>query len=134
MTTPNRFGRAGGPNTQQVREFGDITVSSISYTTNASGTVLGDASAVTGDANSYYLIWGYVVGHSSASGAFGYIEDSNPAALENITPYSVTSAGPMFQTLNIPIRLAPGRGVKYRPLGSHPDGTVLIAVHYTIQT
>ena len=138
--TPNplapRFGRAGGASTQQVREFGDITVSSVSYTANTSGIILGDCSAVTGNTESYYLIWGYVCGHSASSGAFGYIEDTEVGGpgdyRENITPYSVTSAGPMFQTFGLPIKLEPGTGVRYRPLND-PDGTVLLAVHYTIE-
>jgi len=138
--TPNplapRYGRAGGVSPQQVREFGDITVSSISYTANTSGIILADCSTVTGNADSCYLIWGYVCAHSASSGAFGYIEDTEPGDVddyrENITPYSVTSAGPMFQTFGLPIKLEPGTGVRYRPLND-PDGTVLLAVHYTIQ-
>ena len=85
--TPNplapRYGRAGGVSPQQVREFGDITVSSISYTANTSGIILADCSTVTGNADSCYLIWGYVCAHSASSGAFGYIEDTEPGDVDD---------------------------------------------------
>ena len=132
MTVNHPFGRAGGPATQQVREFGDITVSSIQHVDLGTSSILADASAVTGNADSYYLIWGFSVNHSSANAAYGYIE-SNEGTPENIAPFAVTAAGPIFQSLGLPIRLSPGAGVQSRTL-ANPDGIVLVSVHYTVHS
>lgn len=139
MTTPNRFGRAGGPNTQQVREFGDITVSSITWA-NPNGSVgspttkdgLGEPSGITGVAGSYYMIWGYSVVTNVASACFGYLEDEDAA--ENIAPYGITNAGPMMHTFNIPIKLAPDKGTRIRSFGGPASGYLLASFHYTVHT
>ena len=136
--TPNpsapRFGRAGGSTPQHVREFGDITVSSlltIDTAEGASETVLGPASGVTGIADSYYRIWGYSIVTAKSSANYGYLESSDGA--ENIAPYAVTQAGPIFQTLNLPILLEPNLGVRVRSLVAIDSAakTLIVSVHFT---
>ena len=144
--TPNplapRFGRAGGPATQQVREFGDITVSSVAWDAPEGGfggsvttkTVLGDPSGITGIAGSYFLIWGYsITTNHTTSGAFGFLEDS--AGGENITPYAVMAQGPMMSSFSLPIRLDADKGVRLKSYGSWSTagkyllGSVQFTVH-----
>jgi hypothetical protein len=133
-TTAPRFGRAGGPTSQHVREFGDITVSSLltaSLAADASLTVMGPASGITGVADSYYRIWGYAVVTANSVANFGYLESSDGA--ENITPYAITQAGPLFQTLNLPILLEPNLGVRVRSLSliDAPGKTLIVSIHFT---
>jgi len=134
-TTAPRFGRAGGPSTQQVREYGDISTSSmvmtVAYTTD-SHTLLLDASSASlgGDANSYYLIWGYSIATNATDPVFGYVESDFTA--ENIAAFGITAAGPMFQTFTMPIRLGAGEGVAARMAATIQTAKVtLIMIHYT---
>ena len=141
-TTAPRFGRAGGPATQQVREFGDITVSSVAWQ-NPAGTVgsptfktiLGDPSGLTGIAGSYFLIWGYsVVTNNIADSAFGYLEDDDGA--ENISPYAVMAQGPMMAAFSMPIKLEADKGARLKSYGSWPSGDeyLLGSLHFTVHT
>jgi hypothetical protein len=128
--TEHRFGRAGGPTTQMIRESADITVSSVATTANGVTNILGSASGYTGVADSYYLIWGYTVGHSVSSAAYGYIE-SDEGSPENITPFAVTMNGPACQSFTMPIKLSPNAGVDIRNL-VNPEGQVVAAVQFTV--
>tara|TARA_R110000765_G_scaffold27949_1_gene67708 strand:- start:159 stop:569 length:411 start_codon:yes stop_codon:yes gene_type:complete len=128
------YGRAGGPTTQMVREFGDITVSSLLTSGTAqyaSETILGPASGITGVADSYYRIWGYAVVTAYDDANYGYLESSDGS--EDITPYAITNAGPLFQTLNLPIILEPNLGVRLRSLSliNTAGKTVIASVHFT---
>tara|TARA_R110002012_G_scaffold130611_1_gene283125 strand:+ start:4579 stop:4989 length:411 start_codon:yes stop_codon:yes gene_type:complete len=134
--TPNplapRYGRAGGPSTQMIKETADITVTGLSFIDAGTSSVLMNASSVTGNAESYYLIWGWTVVHSDDNPVYGYLE-SNEGTPENITPFAVTAAGPISQALFMPIKIAEGKGVQVRALNS-PAGVSLVAVHYTVHT
>tara|TARA_R110002110_G_scaffold402028_1_gene619145 strand:- start:191 stop:601 length:411 start_codon:yes stop_codon:yes gene_type:complete len=129
-TTAPRFGRAGGPTSQHVREFGDITVSSLTITnpTAANFTVLGEPSGLTGVAGSYYRIWGYMAG-SSATAWFGFLETEDGD--ENISPFAVTSQGPMFQSFTMPIILDADLAVRCRSLNSM-TGKGLVSLQFTV--
>ena len=135
-TTAPRFGRAGGPSTQQVREYGDMSTSShvqVHAYGTSSVTLLLDASAadVGGDANSYYLIWGYSVATNKDAAVFGYIESDFSA--ENIAAFAITEAGPMFHSFTLPIKLGAGEGVHSRMASAtgHSSDRVLVMIHYT---
>jgi hypothetical protein len=132
MTATNNYGRAGGPSVQQVREFMDMNVSSNTTTAQTTTFILQNAGAVTGDDTSYYLIWGYTVGHTASSVAYGYIE-SNEGTPENISAFAVTSDNTQTDSFPLPVRVAANKGVNIRTL-NNPDGTVLASVKYTIIT
>ena len=129
-TSAPRFGRAGGPSTQHVREYGDLSTSAIlvvAATTTVRQPML---PATTG--GDYYLIWGYSVVTSNASGAeFGFIETTDGA--EDIGAYAVTAAGPLALSLPIPVKLATGQGVGIKPLVTITAPQKCIAmVYYTL--
>ena len=126
------YGRAGGPAIQNAREFMDIQVSSATTTDQETVNILQDASATTGDATSYYLIWGYTVGHTADTVAYGYLE-SNEGTPENIAPFVATIHNTQVDDFQIPIKIAAGQGVDVRTLGN-PGGTVLAAVKFTVIT
>lgn len=115
--TPNplapRYGRAGGPSTQHVREYLDLSTTAILVVASTGVARQPMLPATTGD--DYYMIWGYSVVTSNASGAeFGFVETTDGA--EDIGAYAVTAAGPLALSLPLPIRLAPGQGVGIKPL------------------
>jgi len=126
------YGRAGGPAVQNVREFMDIQVSSATTTAQETTNILQDASATTGDATSYYLVWGYTVGHTDAAVAYGYLE-SNEGTPENIAPFVATIHNTQVDDFQIPIKIAAGQGVDVRTL-NNPNGTVLAAIKFTVVT
>ena len=133
--TEHRFGRAGGPTTQMIRETADITVSSLQTSALAAGaslTVLGDPSSITGVAGSHYLIWGFHIGTANSGASYGYLESSDGS--EDIAPFAVTQAGPQFLSLNLPIRLEADLGVRLRTLSNinAANKTVLASVHFTV--
>ncbi len=132
MTAANNYGRPGGPSVQQVREFMDMNVSSNTTTAQTTTYIIQDASAVTGDVTSYYLIWGYTVGHTHDNVAYGYIESSEGTP-ENISAFAVTGNNTQTDSFALPVRIGAGQGVNIRTL-NNPDGTVLASVKYTIIT
>jgi len=133
------YGLPGTPTNQHTREYGDITVSSITWA-NPAGSVgspttkdaLGEPSGLTGVAGSYYKIWGYSVVTNVGTACFGYLEDEDAA--ENIAPYGITNAGPMMHTFNVPIKLAPDKGTRIRSFGGTGSGYLLASFHYTVHT
>jgi len=133
-TTAPRFGRAGGPSTQQVREFGDVSTSSHiltnAHSTN-SVTLLLDASSASlgGDADSYYLIWGYSCATSKATPVFGFVESDFTA--ENIAAFAISAHGPMTHSFHMPIKLGAGEGVATRMGAAIATDKVLVMIHYT---
>jgi hypothetical protein len=116
------YGRAGGPATQNVREYGDVTMSSASVSNNATGEILASPGA-----DSYYLIWGATAGCTVS--ALGYIEQDDTGG-EDILAFIVTKEGPMTAMFDLPIKLVPDVGVQVRTLPGS-SGTTLGAVYYT---
>ena len=127
-----RFGRAGGPTPAHIREYGDVTVSSVATTANGVTNILGQASGYTGVTGSYFYIWGYNVGHAHANVAYGFIE-SDEGTPENIAPFAVTQNGPQAANFFVPVKLAPNAGVDIRCLAD-PDGQVVASVQFTVHT
>tara|TARA_R100000458_G_scaffold14373_1_gene12168 strand:+ start:4074 stop:4487 length:414 start_codon:yes stop_codon:yes gene_type:complete len=127
-----RFGRAGGPTPAHIREYGDVTVSSVATTANGVTNLLGAASGYTGVADSYYYIWGYSIGHTDADGdcAFGYLE-SDEGTPENICTFAVSKSGPQTANFFVPIKLDANAGVDIRMLAD-PDGNVVASVQFTV--
>tara|TARA_R110002012_G_scaffold242929_3_gene417441 strand:+ start:490 stop:897 length:408 start_codon:yes stop_codon:yes gene_type:complete len=125
-----RWGRAGGPTPAQIREYGDVTVSSVATTANGVTNMLGSASGFTGVADSYFYIWGYSCGHAHTNVAYGYIE-SDEGTPENIAPFAVTEDGPVAANFFVPVKLGPNAGVDIRLL-ANPDGQVVASVHFTV--
>lgn len=119
---PNRLGFAGGDRPANVKDYGDVTMSSAAVTDNATGAIL--ASPGT---NSYYLIWGATAACTVSS--LGYIEQDDTGG-EDIMAFVVTREGPMSVDFNVPIRLEPNVGVQVRTLASSL-GTTLGAVYFT---
>tara|TARA_R110000765_G_scaffold287056_1_gene383520 strand:- start:106 stop:477 length:372 start_codon:yes stop_codon:yes gene_type:complete len=115
------YGRAGGPTTQNVREYGDITMATVANTDNATGTIL----AAPG-ADSYYLIWGATA--ACTVSALGYIEAISGG--EDILAFVVTKEGPMSAMFDLPIKIDANVGVQLRTL-TGSEGTTLGAVYYT---
>tara|TARA_R110001583_G_scaffold31199_2_gene107014 strand:+ start:1110 stop:1484 length:375 start_codon:yes stop_codon:yes gene_type:complete len=116
------YGRAGGPATQNVREYGDVTMSSASVSNNATGAILASPGA-----DSYYLIWGATAACTGSS--LGYIEQDDTGG-EDILAFVVTKEGPMTTMFDLPIKLVPDVGVQVRTLAGS-GGTTLGAVYYT---
>jgi len=125
-----RFGRAGGPTPQHIREYGDVTVSSVATTANGVTNLLGPASGYTGVPDSYFYVWGYSCGHAHANVAFGFIE-SDEGTPENIAPFAVTQNGPATANFFVPVKLAANAGVDIRLLAD-PDGQVVASVQFTV--
>jgi hypothetical protein len=123
------YGRAGGPTTQMVREFGNVTTSShiiLPADTTVTQPILG---APTGD--DYYLIWGFTVGTNNTAPEFGYLESTDGA--EDISAFAVTAAGPLAMSLTLPIRLEPLQGVNCTMLDTVTAGKkVLPMIYYTL--
>ncbi len=118
------YGRAGGPATQNVREYGDMTMSAVSVTNNDTGTILPAPGA-----DSYYLIWGATAACTTSS--FGYIEAIGSGG-EDILAFAVTQAGPMSaNSFALPIKLDANVGVQCRTLAGS-GGTTLGAVYFTV--
>tara|TARA_R110000765_G_scaffold331599_1_gene422387 strand:- start:351 stop:725 length:375 start_codon:yes stop_codon:yes gene_type:complete len=116
------WGRAGGPATQQVREYGDITMAAVANTNNATEEIL----AAPG-ADKYYLIWGATAACTVSS--LGYIEAISGG--EDILAFVVTKEGPMSVMFDLPVKVDTNVGVQSRTLATSL-GTTLGAVYYTL--
>ena len=118
-----KIGRAGGPSVQQIRDNAFVSVSGIGHPTNLNGNtklLLADASAITGSLESYYLIWGVVAGSAQASSAafLGSLYDTGiahtPGAIDGacINNFACCKEGPYFLSLDHPLNITRGAGVK----------------------
>tara|TARA_R110000851_G_scaffold2544_8_gene10319 strand:+ start:5600 stop:6040 length:441 start_codon:yes stop_codon:yes gene_type:complete len=118
-----KIGRAGGPSVQQIRDNAFVSVSGIGHPTNLNGNgavLLADASAITGSLESYYLVWGLVAGsaHIAASSFAGAVYDTGIAHSAGtidgacINTFACCKEGPYFLSLDHPLHVTRGAGVK----------------------
>lgn len=137
----DRFGRAGGPTVQQIRESAFVSVSGIGHPADITAlgvNVLADASSVTGSADSYYMIWGIIASTSkdNTNPFMGNLYDTGishtPGSIDSacINTFSCCKEGPYFYSADHPVHVTRGAGVKLDASGA--NSTNILYIYYTL--